>query len=837
MRRLDLRGQSLRARDLRGVLPRAELDVEHALESVRPITEQVREGGVAALVELTERFDGVRLTSIRVPLEKLAEALDGLDPDVRAALVVSIERARRVHADQRRTDTTTAVVPGGSVTERWLPVGRVGLYVPGGLAVYPSSVVMNVVPAQVAGVASIAVTSPAQKDNPAAFAGLPHPTILAACALLGVEEVYAVGGAQAVAMFAYGARDRQGASVCDPVDLVTGPGNIYVAAAKRLLKGVIGIDAEAGPTEIMVIADATADPGHVASDLISQAEHDPMAASVLVTPDAAWADAVETEVRRQALATKHQDRVTTALTGPQSGIVLVDDLAAAVVVADAYAAEHLEVQTVDAAAVAARVNNAGAVFVGPWSPVSLGDYAAGSNHVLPTGGCACHSGGLSVQSFLRGIHVVDYSREALADVARHVVALANAEDLPAHGQAVLERFGGGLPGAAVRPDRPDRQEAPEGSRDGGRAAVLARLPLREELRGMQPYGAPQLSVPVRLNTNENSYDVPAEVVRAISDAIAEQLPHLNRYPDREFAALREDLAIYLGHDLAADRIWAGNGSNEVLLHILQAFGGPGRTALGFTPGYSMHPLISLTSSTGWVDGLRGAGAAGDRGPDGGPFTLTAESAVAQVREHDPDVVFLCSPNNPTGTALGLDVVEAVYAAARGVVVVDEAYAEFARAGTPSALTLLPGRERLIVTRTMSKAFALAGARLGYLAADAAVCDALRLVRLPYHLSSITQAAARAALWYADELQAEVEAIKEQRDRIVEAMPGLGLFAVPSDANFVLFGGLTDARATWRELLSRGVLVRDHAIPGYLRVTAGTPGETTAFLDALTEAAR
>ena len=422
------------------------MDVEQALEAVRPICAQVRERGVEALIELTERFDGVRLTSIRVPAEALQRALTGIDPQVRAALEESIRRARLVHAQQRRSDHTTEVVPGGSVTERWVPVDRVGLYVPGGIAVYPSSVVMNVVPAQEAGVASIAVTSPAQRDNPPGFEGLPHPSILAACALLGVDEVYAIGGAHAVAMFAYGARvvDAEGVSTgewaCEPVDLVTGPGNIWVAAAKRLLRGVIGIDAEAGPTEIAVLADDSADPAHVAADLISQAEHDPLAAAVLVTDSEPLAEAVEAALAGRVAATKHTERVTTSLAGPQSAVVLVDDIEAGLAVVDAYAAEHLEIQTRDAAAVAARVRNAGAIFVGPWSPVSLGDYCAGSNHVLPTGGCACFSSGLSVQSFLRGIHVVAYDEAALRDVAGHVVALANAEDLPAHGEAVQARF-------------------------------------------------------------------------------------------------------------------------------------------------------------------------------------------------------------------------------------------------------------------------------------------------------------------------------------------------------------------------------------------------------------
>lgn len=443
MRRLDLRGQTLRARALRGVVPRAEVDVEHAIATVRPIVEAVRDRGVDAVLELSERFDGVRPASVRVPAQALAAALEALDPAVRAGLEESILRARRVHHEQRREDRTVQVVPGGLVTERWVPVGRVGLYVPGGRAVYPSSVVMNVVPAQEAGVESLAVASPPQRDNPIGFEGLPNPTILAACALLGVEEVHAVGGAQAVAMFAYGLADGDDV-VCEPVDLVTGPGNIYVTAAKRLLKGLIGIDAEAGPTEIAILADDTADAEHVAADLISQAEHDPLAAALLVTDSEALAAAVEAALAGRVAATKHSERIATALAGPQSGIVLVDDVAAGLEVVDAYAAEHLEVQTRDAAGVAARVRNAGAVFVGPWAPVSLGDYCAGSNHVLPTGGCAIHSSGLSVQTFLRGIHVVAYDEQALRDVAAHVVNLANAEDLPAHGQAVEARFPGGV---------------------------------------------------------------------------------------------------------------------------------------------------------------------------------------------------------------------------------------------------------------------------------------------------------------------------------------------------------------------------------------------------------
>ncbi|MGZ5416824.1 MAG: histidinol dehydrogenase [Nocardioides sp.] len=429
IRRIDLRGQQ--ANDYRAVVPRADFDVEAALDVVRPICDAVRHRGVEAICEYSAKFDKVEQTDIVVPRKALTRALDGLDPAVRAGLEESIRRLQLTCEAELESDKVTRVVPGGTVTQRMIPVERVGLYVPGGVAPLVSSVVMNVVPAQVAGVTSIALTSSPQS----AHGGLPHPTILAACALLGVDEVYAVGGAQAVAMFAYGA------GPCRKVDLVTGPGNIYTVSAKRLLKGVVGIDSEAGPTEIAVLADETADAAFVASDLISQAEHDPMAASVLVTPSTALADEVEAELDKQVSVTKHVERIRTALGGKQSGIVLVDDLEQGLAVVNAYAAEHLAIQTRDAAAWAARVVNAGAVFVGAFAPVSLGDYCAGSNHVLPTAGCACHSGGLSVRSFVKAVHVIDYDEQALRDVAEHVINLAGAEDLPGHAAAVRVRLG------------------------------------------------------------------------------------------------------------------------------------------------------------------------------------------------------------------------------------------------------------------------------------------------------------------------------------------------------------------------------------------------------------
>jgi histidinol dehydrogenase len=431
LRTVDLRGAapaSLTAAALAGVLPRAALDVEAALDAVRPVCDDVRRRGAVAVREYTARFDGVDLEMTRVPARALTAALAGLGGDVRSALAEAARRARLVHEAQLPRESVTTVAPGSSVTERYVPVGRAGVYVPGGLVAYPSSVVMNVIPAQVAGVGEIAVASPPG----AGYGGLPHPAVLAACALLGITEVHAVGGAQAVAMFAYGTAD------CAPADIVSGPGNVYVAAAKRLLLGVIGTDAEAGPTEVAIIADHTADPVLVAADLVAQAEHDPLAACLLIATDPGLADRAGAELASQVAAARHRERVEAALAG-QSACVLVDDLGAALAVADAWAPEHLEIQAEDASTLARQVRNAGAVFVGPYAPVSLGDYLAGSNHVLPTGGTARHSGGLSVLSFLRGIHLVECDAAGLAAAAPYIDALGGAEDLAAHVHAVRVR--------------------------------------------------------------------------------------------------------------------------------------------------------------------------------------------------------------------------------------------------------------------------------------------------------------------------------------------------------------------------------------------------------------
>lgn len=430
IRTIDLRGSRLDPAALIAVLPRPAVDVAVATAAAAALIDDVRARGAAALAEQATRFDGGAPETVRVPAATIQAAVAALDPAVRAGLEEAIVRVRAASLAQVPPPTTTELAAGGVVRQRWQPVSRVGLYVPGGKAVYPSSVVMNVVPAQVAGVASIALASPSQAG------GGVHPTILAAAGLLGVDEVYAMGGAGAIGALAYGVPELG----LDPVDVITGPGNVYVAAAKRLVKGQVGIDSEAGPTEILIIADETADPRYVAADLISQAEHDELAAAVLVTDSTELAAAVERELAARVPTTRHAARIAVALAARQSAIVLVDDLEVAARVSDAYGPEHLELQTADPDALLSRIHSAGAIFLGANTPVSLGDYLAGSNHVLPTGGQSRFASGLSAMAFLRPQQIIDYSREALAEVRARLLALAAAEDLPAHGEAVEARF-------------------------------------------------------------------------------------------------------------------------------------------------------------------------------------------------------------------------------------------------------------------------------------------------------------------------------------------------------------------------------------------------------------
>ncbi|MFT4231257.1 MAG: histidinol dehydrogenase [Leucobacter sp.] len=442
MRTIDLRGRELSRADLLRLVPRAAVSAEEAVERVRPLVAEVAERGEAALRDQARDFDGVEGHALRVPAEAIADSLRDCPADVEGALRELIARLRRASAAQVPEERVTRMADGAEILQRWQPVSRVGLYAPGGKAAYPSSVIMNAVSAQTAGVPGLALASPAQRDND----GLPHPAVLWAAALCGVDEVYAIGGAGAVAAFAHGVPQIGLA----PVDVVTGPGNVFVAAAKRVVSGRVGIDSEAGTTEILVIADASADPGFVAADLISQAEHDEAAASVLVTDSAEFADLVLVEVAARAARTRHAERVATALGGQQSAVILVDDLATAALVSNAYGPEHLEIQTADDAAVLAGITDAGAIFVGGYTPVSLGDYLAGSNHVLPTGGTARFSSGLGAHTFLRSQQIIRYDRAALAEVEAPLLALAGAEGLPAHGEAVSARFASDRPEDGAR---------------------------------------------------------------------------------------------------------------------------------------------------------------------------------------------------------------------------------------------------------------------------------------------------------------------------------------------------------------------------------------------------
>ena len=743
----------------------------------------------------------MRPEPVRVPAGTLAAALAELDPDVRAALEVAIERTRAVHADQRRTDTTTTLAPGATVTERWVPVERVGLYVPGGNAVYPSSVVMNVVPAQTAGVDSLVIASPPQAE----FGGLPHPTILAAAALLGVDEVWAVGGAQAVALLAYGGTDTDGAELA-PVDMITGPGNIYVTAAKRICRSQVGIDAEAGPTEIAILADHTADPVHVAADLISQAEHDEMAASVLVTDQRRAGRRHRRRARRPAAdhrapRARHR-RADRASSRPSCWSTTSTPACATV---NAYAAEHLEIQTVDASAVAGRIRSAGAIFVGPWSPVSLGDYCAGSNHVLPTAGCARHSSGLSVQTFLRGIHVVDYTEAALKDVV-----------------GLRHHAGQGREPARPRRGRP--AEVRESERRRHRRITLDDLPLRDDLRGKSPYGAPQLAVPVRLNTNENPHPPTQALIDDVAASVRDAAAELHRYPDRDAVALRTDLAAYLtaqtGVALSAENLWAANGSNEILQQLLQAFGGPGRSAIGFVPSYSMHPIISDGTQTDWLEAQRGRGLRPRRRRRGRRRSPTAgpTSCSSPARTTRRDRAFRSTTCAGCSTSR------------RGIVIVDEAYGEFS--SQPSAVALLadypakldrhPHDEQGV--RVRRRPARLPGRRSRRHRRDAAGPAAL-----PPVLADPGRRARGAA--------ARRRHPRQRRDadrRTRPGVEGVGRHGFPRHSQRRQLRPVRRVRrrpAAWQRYLDAGVLIRDVGIPGYLRATIGLADENDVLLDA------
>jgi histidinol dehydrogenase len=832
---IDLRGSD---RDPGPLLPRAPVEVVAAARgAVRALVEDVAARGDEAVAEAARRFDGVDAppSAWRATRAELAAAARGLDPGLRAALEDATARVRAFHQAQRPAPVRLGA-GGARLLQRFEPLARAGVYVPGGRGAYPSTVVMNVVPAQAAGVGEVAVATP-----PGA-SGRGHPAVLGAAAMLGVEEVWLLGGAQAVAALALGT------ATVPAVDSVTGPGNLYVSLAKQEVAQRVRTDGFAGPTEVCLLADGTADPRRVACDLVAQAEHDPLAACLLVTDEEALWRAVEPLLAEEVAAAPHRDRVEKAFAG-QSAVVLCDDRAAMLRVAEAYAPEHLELLVADARELAERVRAAGAVFVGEWTPVALGDYAAGTNHVLPTAGTARFAAGLSTLDFLRPVQVAEFDRDALAAAAPTVAALARAEDLPAHARAVQVRLDGAPPGGGVPDGNPPRGEelgrgapprggAPDaaapprdeepaaadpdraaGTDIGPQALAPGRVRVRDDLADLVPYGAPQLDVPVRLNTNETPYPVPPAVLDDLADAVRGL--ELHRYPDREATALRAALADRAGHPL--EGTWAANGSNELLQQLLMAYAGPGRSALVVEPSYAMHGLIARATGTRLRTVVQ---------PREAPIDPARAAAI--VAGAGADLTFWCSPNNPTGEAASPELLAAVCDAAPGLVVVDEAYGEF---GAAHAAALLGRFPNLVVTRTFSKAFRMAGLRLGYLLAEPAVVEGLRLVRLPYHLSALTQAVGLRALARAAELTDHVERIRRERERLAAALAALpGVRVLPSDANFLCFAPPAPPRQVWAALLDRGVLVRDVSgyptLDRYLRVTVGTPAEDDAFVHAL-----
>jgi histidinol dehydrogenase len=761
---------------------RLEID-PHVADIVAGIVGRVREEGDDALFELTERFDGADLRGrgLLVPHAELESAGAGLPPELRRAIDALIERVAELH--RRQLPPAWRDARGGvRFGEVVRPLRAVGCYVPGGRAVYPSSVAMTVTPARVAGVEEIVVATPPRAD------GSIHPEVLYAARRAGATAVARVGGAQAIAALAFGT-----ASI-PAVDKVVGPGNAYVTEAKRQLNGAVGIDGLAGPTELVLVADAAADPAWIAIDLVAQAEHDPDALATLVTDDPAVAARVDAALEDEVARADRRDIVEVAL--KRARAVIVADLGQALEVVDELAPEHLQLAIADAASFAAEVRNAGAIFVGERTPVPFGDYGVASNHVLPTGGTARFASGLRAADFVTVSSVVELDAAAAGALAVEVATIALSEGLGGHARAV-----------EVRATATD---------DGPRARSRGALP-RPGLRDRDPYEAPQLDVPARLNTNECPYPLSDAFRVDLADAVRDL--GLNRYPEREADRLRDRLAALNGH--AVEGVWAANGSNEILQQILQAYAGPGRRVIVFEPTYALHARIA------WV-----VHADVERVELDEPWAITADD-VERAAALRPDVVFVCSPNNPTGNAQPVDAVAALADAVDALVVVDEAYVEF---GGESAAHLVAGRPNVVVVRTFSKAFALAGARVGYCLATPEVVEDLRRVRLPYHLSAITQAAGLVALDHREEALGILDAIRTERDRILEALPPMGAEAFPSDANFVLFRPPKPAAEVWQGLLDRGVLVRDFSalVPGCLRVTAGTPEEVDRFQSALEE---
>jgi histidinol-phosphate aminotransferase len=802
LRRLDLRGTG--TDDLRFRLPRPPAQAEPPVDEVRAVLDQVREEGDAALRSLTERFDGARIDDLRVPPDDVRAAPGRIPDRLRAALEAAHANIAAYHAAQRRPEL---VHRNGSIEIRELvrPVDRAGCYVPSAAAPLVSTALMTVVPARVAGVPEVVLVTAPGSD------GAVDPGILAAAALAGVDEVYRVGGPAAIGALAYGTESIH------PVDVIVGPGSARVAQAKREVagRGLVGVPSSfAGPSEVVVVADASTPPEHAAIDVLVQAEHGPDGLAWLIAWDASVVDAVcEAVDRLVPLSPRRRHLEATLAAGGYA--VLTDGPTQAMAVANAIAPEHLELLVEGAEALLPLVRHAGAVFCGPLAPASIGDYLAGANHVLPTYGSARFAGALRVDDFCKHIHAVVVPPDGLAQVAPHVEALADYEGLPAHAESVRIRLPehGHEPAVRTTPPR-------GGVRGSGRTAGMTPPP-RDDLALLGGYHSPQVDVSVRLNANEAPEPPPEAFRRQLAEALASVEWH--RYPDRSYRGLREAIAKH--HGAAPEQVFAANGSNEVLQTLLLSYGGPGRRAAVFEPTYALHSHIARITGTDVAVGERTDALALDLGE------------VRRVLGHaQPAITFLCSPNNPTGMIEPEAVVRAVASEAPGLVVVDEAYGQFA---PWSALELVDGVRPLVVTRTFSKTWSMAAARLGYLIGPAWLVAELDKVALPYHLDVVKQVAGRLALSFEDEMRARVASLVEERGRVAAALAELPVDVWPSGANFVLFRPRErDGTAVWQALLDRSVLIRNCVswprLDGCLRVTIGTPAEDDAFLAALTE---
>ena len=774
------------------------------MENVAAVIADVRRRGDAALVEYTARFDGVTLApaELRVDEGALRASAARVDADVLAALRAAIKNVRAFHEQERRAAWQIETDDGSLVGQRFTPVERAGLYVPGGTAAYPSSVVMNVVPAQVAGVERIVVVTP-----PRTLAAT--PVVAAALVELGVTEIYQVGGAQAVAALAYGT------ATVPRVDKITGPGNRYVAAAKKLVFGTVGIDSIAGPSEVVIVADDTARPAHVAADLLAQAEHGEDASAVLITPSERLASEVAREVAQQT-ETLPRRAVVAASLADFGAIIVVDDLDEACALVNELAPEHLELVTADDDAAAARVRHAGAIFFGAHTPEALGDYLAGPNHVLPTGGAARFSSALGVHDFLRHTTLLRYTRAGLERAAPMIAALARAEGLDAHARSALIR----------------QEQSPKSKVQSPRSAVeretldfgLRTLDsvIKPRVRALRAYTLAPDRAPIKLNQNENPFELPARIKAEVARRL--QTRSWGRYPDFVPVALHEKLAAFAGW--TADGVLAGNGSNELIQATLMTAVEPGRRVLICEPTFALYRQVTTV--------LGGETLSVPLAPD---LTFDVPALLAAVAAHDPDVTIICSPNNPTGCRLTEDDLRRLLAATRGLVVIDEAYFEFAGG---SVVPLLAAHPHLVVFRTFSKAMGLAGLRVGYLLAAPALAREIAKAVLPYNLNFVSQTAAEVAVeLYDAELRPIVARIVAERGRVFAQLQSInGLTPVPSHANFMVVRSAVEPRRVCKELLARGILVRDVSsypmLKDYFRCNVGTPAENDALVAALRE---